>query len=76
MERRMVRGQNLMPTLIIVDDDPQLCSALQLKLERTGYEVCAVHTSQALLTRLEVHRPDLILLDLMMPDRSGVEVLE
>ena len=65
-----------MRTIMIVDDDLQLCAALQFKLERAGYEVCAVHSGRDLLSRLKVQQPDLILLDLMMPDMSGIEVLE
>lgn len=65
-----------MPTIMIVDDDPQLCSALQFKLERDGYEVCTVHNGQDLIARLKVQQPALILLDLMMPHTSGIELLE
>ena len=65
-----------MRTIMIVDDDPQLCAALQFKFERAGYQVCAVSSGQDLLAQLEVRWPDLILLDLMMPDMSGIEVLE
>ena len=63
-------------TVMIVDDDPRLSAALQFKLEQTGYQVCAVSNGQDLLVQLELQKPDLILLDLMMPDMSGLEVLE
>jgi len=65
-----------MRTIMIVDDDPRLCSALQFKFERAGYHVSAVGSGRDLLTRLQVQQPDLIILDLMMPDMSGIEVLE
>jgi len=65
-----------MPAVMVVDDDPQLCAALQFKLERAGYQVSAVGSGQDLLTRLATERPDLIILDLMMPSMSGIEVLE
>jgi len=65
-----------MRTIMIVDDDRQLCAALQFKFERAGYRVCAVFNGQGLLARFEVQRPDLIILDLMMPDMSGIRVLE
>ena len=65
-----------MRTIMIVDDDPLLCAALQFKFERAGYQVCAGGNGQDLLAHLEVRQPDLILLDLMMPDMSGIEVLK
>jgi len=65
-----------MPVVMIVDDDPRLRAALQFKLEQAGYQVCAVPTGQDLLARLDAERPDLIVLDLMMPGMSGIEVLE
>jgi len=65
-----------MRTIMIVDDDPQLCAALQFKLQRAGYQVSAVGSGRDLLVHLEIQQPDLILLDLMMPDMSGIEVLE
>ena len=66
----------LMRTIMIVDDDPRLCSALQLKFEQAGYQVSAVGSGRDLLARLQIQQPDLIVLDLMMPDMSGIDVLE
>lgn len=65
-----------MPTVMLVDDDATLRAAFQFKLERAGYEVTAVGTGQEFLARLQLRKPDLILLDLMMPDVSGLEVLD
>ena len=65
-----------MPTVMIVDDDPRLSAALRFKLEQAGYEVRAAGNGEDCLAQLEMQKPDLILLDLMMPDMSGLEVLE
>lgn len=65
-----------MRTVMVVDDDPILRAALRFKLEQAGYQVCAVGSGRELLAWLDLHKPDLILLDLMMPNMSGFEVLE
>jgi len=65
-----------MPTVMIVDDDPRLRAALQFKLEQAGYRICVAGNGRDCLDQIVQQRPDLILLDLMMPDISGLEVLE
>jgi len=64
------------PRVMLVEDDASLRAALQFKLQRAGYEVSAVGTGREFLARLQLHKPDLILLDLMMPDISGLKVLD
>lgn len=65
-----------MCTIMIADDDSQFRAALQFKFGQAGHQVCTVGSGQDLLAQLEVQQPDLIILDLMMPDMSGIEVLE
>ena len=60
-----------MPTVMIVDDDPRLSAALRFRLEQAGYRVRSACSGQDFLVQLEMQRPDLILLDLMMPEETG-----
>ncbi|MHA7264712.1 response regulator [Arthrobacter sp. TMN-37] len=64
-----------MTTVLIVEDEPQLLRALQINLRTHGYHpVTAVDGATALAAASE-HRPDLVLLDLGLPDMDGVQVI-
>jgi len=62
--------------ILVVDDIPDNCFLLQTILEEEGYQVEAVQSGQATLRRVEESPPDLILLDVMMPEMSGLEVTQ
>jgi len=62
------------PRILVVDDEPELLKALCVRLAAEGF-VCETATNgQEALTRLERDVPDLIILDLLMPEVSGYEV--
>jgi two-component system alkaline phosphatase synthesis response regulator PhoP len=61
--------------LLIVEDDPTLRQALTFNLTREGYEVTSTADGEAALEAARSDRLDLILLDVMLPGMSGVEVL-
>lgn len=62
--------------ILIVDDNPVIVELLQRKLGREGYEVMGcVESDQAVNKTLE-NPPDLIILDILMPGKSGWEVLQ
>lgn len=61
--------------LLLVEDDPTLRHALTFNLSREGYEVAAAADGEAALEAARSDRLDLILLDVMLPGMSGVEVL-
>jgi two-component system alkaline phosphatase synthesis response regulator PhoP len=61
--------------LLLVEDDTTLRQALSFNLTREGYEVAAVGDGEAALEAARNERLDLILLDVMLPGMSGVEVL-
>jgi CheY-like chemotaxis protein len=61
------------PQILVVDDDPDILEALSEILEAEGYEVDRARHGREALARIEQRRPDLILLDLMMPVMDGWE---
>jgi CheY-like chemotaxis protein len=54
--------------ILVVDDDPDIVESLKLVLVSSGYEVEAASSVAAAFEKLEGYHPDLILLDIMMPD--------
>jgi DNA-binding response OmpR family regulator len=63
------------PVILTADDDPDIRELLAFRLERSGYTVLqAVDGEEALALALE-HRPDLAVLDVMMPKMDGFEVV-
>ncbi len=63
-------------TLLLVDDDCDVLRAVGDYFERLGYEVHREATGDSGLETFERERPDVVILDLHLPDRSGLEVLE
>jgi excisionase family DNA binding protein len=63
------------PTVLIVDDDPKLREYIRVNLEMEGYSVREAGSADEGLGVLEESTPDLVLLDVMMPDVDGWEML-
>jgi pilus assembly protein CpaE len=60
--------------ILVVDDDLDGLKLIGLMLQRNGYEVAAANSGGQALAKAQNERPDLIILDVMMPDMSGYEV--
>jgi DNA-binding response OmpR family regulator len=60
--------------ILIVDDDPDLVEAVSIILESKGYAVVAAYGGVEGLAKARTENPDLIVLDVMMPDKDGYEV--
>jgi two-component system response regulator RpaA len=65
-----------MQTILVVDDDPGLVELLSLSFEHAGFAVIAAANGIAALKQARSHRPDLILLDLVLPEMDGFTVCE
>ncbi|HEY3557365.1 MAG TPA: response regulator [Kribbella sp.] len=64
-----------MTRVLVVDDEPQIVRALQINLKARGYEVHLAGTGTAALKVAGQYPPDLVILDLGLPDFDGVEVI-
>jgi len=60
--------------ILVCDDDPQILRALRLVLRGAGYEVLTAATAEEALDRAAVGGPHAAIIDLMLPDRPGIEV--
>lgn len=63
-------------TVLIADDEPDILEILKYNLEKEGYHVIAAKDGNEALDKAMKNRPDLIVLDMMMPRKNGMEVLE
>ena len=63
-----------MKTIFVVDDDVYIGDMLQEVLQQEGYHVLRAYSGSEALLRLSTDRPDLILLDLMLPGLNGEEI--
>ena len=64
----------MMSRVLVVDDDIQLCELLGEVLENEGYHVDTVHCGESALEFIQSHPVDLVLLDVMLPNLSGIQV--
>ena len=63
-------------TILVVDDDQELSDGLRVVLEKQGYRVMQARDGQQGKQLIHQHRPDLVILDMMMPRMGGYPVLE
>lgn len=62
--------------ILLVDDEEDILDFLELILEEQGYAIIKASSGSDALAAAQMHRPDLILLDIMMPEMDGWEVLK
>ncbi len=62
--------------ILVVDDEPNVCELIRIYLEREGYDVIIAHDGETALSLIEQERPQLVVLDLMLPKLDGWKVCE
>jgi len=62
------------PVVLVVDDEPQILRVMRASLPIRGYEVLTASTAEEALDQMSKQVPDLVILDLAMPEMSGLEV--
>jgi DNA-binding response OmpR family regulator len=62
--------------ILIADDEPNIVTSLEYLMTKSGYEVRVARNGEEALAELESFLPDVVLLDVMMPKKSGYEVCQ
>ncbi len=70
----MVSNASKAKTVLVVDDDPEILAMLSARLEKRGYKILTAVDGNVALEEARRSRPDLIILDVMMPGKTGWEV--
>ena len=65
-----------MPKIMVVDDEYEICAFLKSFFEERLYEVVTAISGEEALKKIEKERPQVVLLDLKMPGKDGIEVLK
>lgn len=71
---RMVRGGGMKNKILVIEDEVKIARFLQLELDYEGYETSVVHDGREGLEKAMTQEYDLIILDLMLPGLSGIEI--
>jgi CheY-like chemotaxis protein len=64
-----------MPSILIVDDDETVRDLIVITLKRLGHTVLEAANGMEAMTMFRKHRPDIIITDMVMPDRDGIETI-
>lgn len=64
-----------MPLIVVADDDPRILELIEYNLRLEGYEVVTTLDGEKALAAIIENKPDLILLDIMMPVQDGLQIL-
>ena len=76
MEARWAMTEPVRPLILVVDDEPDILRLLELALTEEGFEVLGVRRAAEVVPLVRERRPALVLLDIMLPDSSGLDLLD
>lgn len=62
--------------VLVVDDEPRIVKVLRIKLSLSGYDVITTTSGAEAIELVRTHEPDIMLLDILMPDVTGMDVLD
>lgn len=62
--------------ILVVDDEATICDLVRIRLEKKGYQVTTALSGEEALELAKKEKPDLVILDIMMPEMDGYEVLK
>ncbi len=65
-----------MSKILLIDDDQDLANLTKTTLIKQGYQASVLHSAEKIIEEIKVRRPDLILMDIMMPGVSGAEAVK
>ncbi|OUM02305.1 sigma 54-interacting transcriptional regulator [Variovorax sp. JS1663] len=69
-------AETIGPRLLVVDDDADMLRLLSMRLTAAGYQVTAVTSAESALTQLEIEHPQLVLSDVRLPGRDGLQLFD
>jgi len=75
-EALSMNSKNLKKKILIVDDEPRLVESIAVRLKASGYEVLTAPDGVSGINKFKEEPPDLVILDIMMPGLSGLDVLK
>jgi two-component system, OmpR family, alkaline phosphatase synthesis response regulator PhoP len=76
LETRDHRGKDMARRILIADDEENIVISLEFLMKREGFEVSIAQDGEQAVEKIRAEKPDLVLLDVMMPKKSGFEVCQ
>jgi DNA-binding response OmpR family regulator len=72
----MVWGRRDMSHVLLIEDEPNIAEAIRFILSRDGWTVSTLQEGSGAVDAVRKEQPDIVILDLMLPGRSGLEIVE